>query len=79
MGFSLAVVIRPHIDVLCFQFGVQNRLTGIQAGISRKHIADTAGQCEIQQTSLAEQFNCKEDGSNGTVGGSTKHRHQTQR
>ena len=48
------VGIGVDIDILGLQFGIEDRLAGVQAAVSRQHIADTAGQSEIQQSAIPE-------------------------
>ena len=64
MRVTCAVIVGANIDVLGFQLGIQMDLTGIQAVVAREHVADTASQCIVQQTTVTVQLYRKENGCN---------------
>ena len=47
MQLPCVVVIRADIDILRFQLGIEDRLTGVQSPVAGEEIADAAGQGEI--------------------------------
>ena len=54
VGTAGVVGIGMDIDVLGLQLGVQDGLAGVEAVVAGEHIADAAGQGEIQQPPVAE-------------------------
>ena len=55
MRIAGMVGIGMDIDILGFQFGIENGLAGVQAVIAGEHIADAAGQRIAQQTPTPQQ------------------------
>ena len=71
------VCIGVDIDKPRLKLGVQDHLAGIEAIVSREHVADAAGQGKVQKPSVSHQLYRQKDRCNGAVGGSAKHRNQT--
>lgn len=54
MRIAGMVMIGSNIDILCFQLGIHDSLTGIQSIISRQQIADTTSQGKVHQAAISK-------------------------
>ena len=78
MGSAGVVGVGVHIDVLGLQLGIQDGLAGIKAIVAGEHVADAAGQSEVQKAAVAEQLHRQKDGGHRAVDGAAEHGHQSQ-